>query len=57
MQEQISHFITDNDTGDLKDSILWDTLKVVIREHVSRKRRAEGRRQKDIECDLSFQEI
>lgn len=60
LQEQISHFVTDNDTGDVNDSTLWEALKAVIRGHiiafVSRKRRAEDSRLKDIERDLSTQE-
>ena len=60
LHEQISHFITDNDTGDVDDSTLWEALKAVIRGHiiafVTRKRRAEGSRLKDIERDLSIQE-
>ena len=55
--EQISHFITDNDTGDVDDSTLWEALKAVIRGHiiafVSRKRMAVGSRLKG---DLSIQE-
>ena len=60
LQEQISHFITDIDTGDVNDSILWETLKAFIRGHViayvSSKRRTEGSRLKDIEHELSLQE-
>lgn len=60
LQEQISHFITENDTGDVNDSILWETLKAVIRGHViayvSSKRKIEGSRLKAIERDLSLQE-
>ena len=60
LQEHISHFITDNDTGDVNESTLWEALKAVIKGHiiafVSKKRRAEGSRLKDIERDLSIQE-
>lgn len=59
LQEQISHFITDDDTGDVNNSILWETLKAVIRGHVIAyvsSKRTEGSRLKYIEHELSLQE-
>lgn len=53
IQNQITHFINENDTGEVNDSILWESYKAVIRGHimsfVSGKRKRENTRLKDIE--------
>lgn len=60
LQNQISLFIVENDTGDVNDKTLWEALKAVIRGHiiayVSRQKRAEAMRLEDLLKDLSIQE-
>ncbi len=46
IQDQITHFINENDTGEVNDSTLWESLKAVTRGHimsfVSSKRKSES---------------
>ena len=60
LKEQIAFFLGTNDTGDVDDSTLWESLKAVIRGYIisytsERKKRANTRL-REIERELGEQE-
>ena len=60
MKEQVDFFLGANDTGDVDDSTLWESLKAVIRGYsiyyTSERKKRGNTRLREIERELGEQE-